>query len=86
MSALVVGLAACDEDRADPVQVTQQQPATEAQQPASHVGPGDQGRNPISGHRRSGIGKSLDVGEDLRDQKIPEYNRRLEEEANPNKR
>lgn len=66
-------VAGCDEDRAVPVAAAQPaQPHPNSVQPS--------GKNPISGNRTSTVGKAYDVAEDLVDNKIPEYQRRIDEE------
>lgn len=77
LSACVV--AACDEDRAPPVVATQDPNAASPNGPEGRTQ--NAGPNPISGHRQSALGKAYDVAENLRDKKIPEYNKKLEEEA-----
>lgn len=78
-----VGAAGCDEDRATPVAAS---PVTAPQPNAADAGPrGPKEKNPISGNRKSTYGKAYDVAEDLVDNKIPEYNKRLEEEMEKNK-
>lgn len=87
MALLAALVAACDEDRAEPQPVVQPQGQQDSASgpPGRRIGPAE-GRNPISGHRRSGLGKALDAAEDLKYEKIPEYHRRVNEEADPNKR
>lgn len=63
----------CDEDRATPT------PAPQPSQSAAPTG-GQSGANPIKGNRSSAYGKAYDVAEDLVEKKIPDYNRRIEEE------
>jgi len=83
MIAAAMVVVGCDEDRATPVVQAPAQP-----QPGSEPPPprGPKEKNPISGHRTSTYGKAYDVAEDLVDNKIPAYNKRLEEEMEKNKR
>ncbi|MBM4112090.1 MAG: hypothetical protein FJ253_01760 [Phycisphaerae bacterium] len=75
-------VAACDEDRPTPV-VKAVDPADNPNGPPKDAGAA--GKNPISGHRKSAYGKAYDVAENLVDEKIPAYNRKIEEEVEKNK-
>jgi len=67
----------CDEDRPTPVAATPPAGPNPNGPPTTVA---SKEKNPISGHRKSTLGKAYDVAEDLVDNKIPEYNRKLEEE------
>lgn len=80
LSTLVV---ACDEDRPAPVAASTDSNAPNPNGPEGRTD--NAGKNPISGHRQSALGKAYDVAEDLRDNKIPEYNKKIEEEVEKSK-
>lgn len=73
-AAMLVVMPGCDEDR--PTVVAAKAPTTESN--PNQVAP--TGKNPISGNRKSTLGKAYDVAEDLVDNKIPDYQKRIEEE------
>lgn len=81
LSGFVV--VACDEDRATPVAGTPASTAPNPNGPPTVTGNAD--KNPISGNRKSALGKAYDVAEDLRDNKIPAYNKKIEEEIEKGK-
>ncbi|MBX3354575.1 MAG: hypothetical protein KF724_02630 [Phycisphaeraceae bacterium] len=81
VAGALLGAAGCEETHP-----TAQQPPNGAHPNAAPVASGSTEKNPISGNRKSTLGKAYDVAENLVDEKIPEYNRRIEEQLNPGKK